>query len=211
LWYVLTNETHVDSDEQHDWLREEDAHGTTDVPYDQLLEVDFDFLLLCMNPPVLGASPELGRFVDEDHRRVCLLHEEEQQTKGGKAHKRADVFRPAPPKIARCDEASYERGQERAHEDGRGEDCNRETTKLVVEHVGEDGGNDGKRAGAEETGKEAADENGLEVFAYGHCDAEDGKTEGGNDDGGFSTVQLGHGRPHLSWLARSPSHSMGVA
>jgi hypothetical protein len=154
-----------------------------------------------VDPPVLRATTQLACFADEHNRRIRLLHEEEQQYEGDKAHEAADVLRPPPAQVALCDEAANEGRKQRAHEDGRGEDGDGEPPQPVVEHVCEDGGDDGERGGAEDAGEEAADEYGLKVFRHGNGDAEDCETEGGDDERGFAAVELGEGRPHLDMLA----------
>jgi hypothetical protein len=59
-----TYKTHVQGNEQHNGLSEENAHRTTDVAHNELLEIDFNFLLFSMYAPVLGPSSEFGRLVD---------------------------------------------------------------------------------------------------------------------------------------------------
>jgi hypothetical protein len=135
-----------------------------------------------MDTPVLRSSPQLGSFVDKHHRWVRLLHEGEQQSKCRKAHEATDVHSPPPTKIAVRDEAADERSEERTHEDCGREDGDRQTAEFVVEHICEDGGDDGERTGAEETGEKAADEDSLEIFGDSDSDGEDGEAERGDDN-----------------------------
>jgi hypothetical protein len=184
----LTDEAHVECNEQDDWLSEEDAHGAADVAHNELFEIDLDFFLLGVDAPVLRSPPELGRFVDEDDGRIRLFHEEEQQHEGREAHETADIFGPAPAQIALNDEAADKGRKQGSHEDGGGEDGDGESSHLVVEHVCEDGGDDGERRGAEEAGEETTYEDGLEVFGDCYGDAEDGEAERCDDDGRFAAV-----------------------
>jgi hypothetical protein len=193
----LTDEAHIDGDKQDDGLGKEDTHGPADVLDNQLLEVDLDLFLLGVYTPVLGATTQFAGLGDEHNRRIRLLHEEEEQYEGYKAHEAADVLGPPPAQVALRDEAADEGRKQRAHEDGGREDGDGEPPQFVVEHVGEDGGDDGERGGAEDAGEEATYEDGLEVFCYGDGDAEDGEAEGGDDERGLAAVELGEGRPHL--------------
>lgn len=49
---VLTNEGHVDGDQQDNRFREKDTEGSSEVLAQQLLDVDLDLLLLGVNAPV---------------------------------------------------------------------------------------------------------------------------------------------------------------
>jgi hypothetical protein len=51
-------------EQQNDGLGEQHPKGTTEVPLDKLSEINLDLLLLGVDAPVLGASPQLGSLVD---------------------------------------------------------------------------------------------------------------------------------------------------
>ena len=72
-----TDKAHIYRDEQHNWLCEQDPHGATDVPYDQLLEINFDFFLLGMDSPVFRASPQLACLVNQHYGWVRLFQEQQ--------------------------------------------------------------------------------------------------------------------------------------
>lgn len=67
------NKTHVDGEGENDGFGKEETHGTRQVLLNELLEVDFDFFLLGVDAPVLGASSQIGSLVDQDDGRVGLF------------------------------------------------------------------------------------------------------------------------------------------
>ena len=54
---------------------------------------------------------------------------------------------------------------------------------------------DGQRAGAEESAKEAAYEDRLQVLCGRGCDGEEGEAKHGDDDGQATALELGQGGP----------------
>jgi len=136
-----------------------------------------------VDAPVLGATTEFRGLFDQDDGRVRLLEEDEVEDQGGTTHNGGQVLCPAPAEVALNDEASDKGGEKRTSEDGHAEEGDGDTTGLVVKHVGEDGGDDGERAGTEETREEAADENGLNVLAGSTAGGEDGETKHGQNQG----------------------------
>jgi len=81
---VSRHKTHevIIPEQQNDGLGEQHPKGTTEIPLDKLSEINFDLLLLGVDAPILGSSPQLGGLVNKDYRRVCLVHEEEVQDEG---------------------------------------------------------------------------------------------------------------------------------
>lgn len=152
---------YVKRDEEDNRLGEQDSERTAYVLRHEFLDVDFDFLLLCVDAPVLCQATELGSLVDQNHGRVSLLQEEKVESKGGEAHDASDVFRPSPAKIRSRDEAADEGGQERTHEYCGGKGGNGKTTDLVVKHVRHNGTDDSQGARSKEAAKEATDHNSL--------------------------------------------------
>jgi len=67
----------------------------------------------------------------------------------------------------------------------------------VIEHVGKDAWDDGKRAGSEEASEEPTYQYGLEVFSCGYGDGEDGEAEGRDDQGWTPALKFGEGGPDL--------------
>lgn len=178
------NEGHVDGEQGDNGLEKEQTEGTAEVLADKLAEVHLNLLLLGMDTPVEGTAAQLGGFFNEDGWWVGLLHEDEVKAEGKEAHEGDDVLGPAPAEgMVRHDEATDEGRHEWTSEDSHGEQGDGDTSRSVVEHVGEDGGDDSKRTGPEETTKETADHDGLEILGGGSSDAEDGETEHGNNDG----------------------------
>ena len=68
--------------QEHNWLRYQEAQGPTEILRDQFPEVYFDFFLFSMYAPVERPPTEFGCLVDEHDRRVRLREEEQIQTKG---------------------------------------------------------------------------------------------------------------------------------
>src|SRR6478735_475299 len=58
------DETHVDGKQKNDGLSKEQTQRSRKVLLDELLEVNFDFLLLGMNTPVLSATSQISRLGD---------------------------------------------------------------------------------------------------------------------------------------------------
>lgn len=189
------DESHVDRQQGDNGLEKQEPHRPGKVLLEQLLEVDLDFLLLGVNAPVLGASSQLGGLFDQNDRRIRLLQEEEVENEGDPAHNRGDVHGPPPSQIAGHDEASHKRRQKRTGKDGHGEYRNSRATGSIVEHVREDGGYDSQRASSHETGKEATDQESLQIFGDRTGNGEDGEAKHGYDDGQPSALQLGQRRP----------------
>jgi hypothetical protein len=51
-------------EQQNYGLADQHPKGTAKVPLDKLAEIDFDFLLLGVDPPILSSSTKLGSLVD---------------------------------------------------------------------------------------------------------------------------------------------------
>ena len=144
-----------------------------------------------MDSPVLRSAAKLRGFLDEHDGWVGLFKEQQIQTEGHETHDCGDVFRPAPTHVGvDHDEAAEERSEKGAGEYRHGEDCNGKTTGAVVKHVREHGTDDGEGTGAEETSEEAAEEDGLKVFACCGADLENREAEHGDEEREFSAPQL---------------------
>ena len=189
------DESHVDREQSHDGLQKEQPHGAGEVLLDEFPEVDLDLLLLGVDTPVQGAAAQLGSLLDKDDGRIRLVHEQQIETEREPTHKGGNVHGPAPAKVRLDDKTTDEGSQERAGENGHGEERDSDTSSPVVEHVGEDGTDDGERGGAHKTGEETTDEECLQVLGYGTRDAEDGEAEHGDDERQTTSFQLGQGRP----------------
>lgn len=184
------DEGHVDGEQEDDRLGEEDAQGPTEVLVDELAEVDFDLLLLRVDAPVLGASSEFGGFLDEEHGRVGLLHEQHVENPGESAHDAHEILGPSPSEMTLDDETTDERSEEGSREDGTREEGDGQSATAVVEHVREHGGHDGEGTRSEEATPESTDQNRLKIFASRHSELEDGKAESGDQDSKSTSLQF---------------------
>jgi len=143
-----------------------------------------------MDAPVQGSASQLSSLLDEKLRRVCLLEEEQIQAKGEETHNGNKVRSPSPSEVGVNDETADEGCKQRARENSHREQGDRYSSRPVVEHVRERGGDDGERAGAEETGEESADQNRLKVLGRGSREREDGETKHANDQWQSPPLQL---------------------
>lgn len=62
--------------EQDDGFHGEHDKGASEIAFNQLAQINFHLFLLGVYRPVFGASAELGRFLNQDKRRVSLVDEE---------------------------------------------------------------------------------------------------------------------------------------
>lgn len=84
---VLTvDESHVDTNQQHDRLTDQHTQWSAEVLLYQLSKIHFNFFLLGVYAPVLGSSPELGSLADKNDRWIGLSEKDEIQPKCGEAH-----------------------------------------------------------------------------------------------------------------------------
>lgn len=101
---------HVNRQQENDGLGEEHTNGTRQILLNELLEVDFDFLLFGVDAPVLRAAAEVGGFVHQYDGRIRLFEEDEGQNQAQEAHNCRDVLGPSPAKVRLVDESANERG-----------------------------------------------------------------------------------------------------
>lgn len=189
------DEAHVNGQQKNNGLGKQQAQRARKVLLHQLKKVDFDFLLLGVDAPVLSAASQIGSLADEDDGRIRLLEEQEVENKGSESHDGGEVLGPAPAEVGCHYEATNKGGQQRTGKDGHGEEGNGNASRFIVKHVGEDCGDDGKRAGTKEAGEEAAYENGLNVLAGGAGNGEEREAKHGNDERQTTALELRKRRP----------------
>lgn len=64
---------------------------------------------------------------------------------------------------------------------------------LVVEYIGEDGGDDSEGVGIEEVSEEVGDEDSLDIFVGGVGDIENGEVKYWDDEGEMVVMKFGEG------------------
>src|SRR4051812_48327971 len=101
--------TYVDRYKKNDGLLEQDAKWSADVFGHQLLQVDFDFFLLCMDAPIASEPAKFASLADQDNGRIRLVQQEQGANGTGERHERRNVLSPSPSQIALNNEASDER------------------------------------------------------------------------------------------------------
>ncbi len=184
------NERHVDGQQKDDWLGEEEADWTRKVLGEQFAQVDLDFFLLGVDAPVTGSAAELRSFLDQDNWCVGLLEPNNVHEEGGKPHDSTEVLGPSPSEVRLGDEATDERSKDWSAKYSRGEDCNGNSSRPVIEHIREDGCNDRQWTCSGKSSEETTDHDSLDVSCCCNCDFENGEHEHGNNQRQFTALKL---------------------
>ena len=188
--HTAGHETYVDRHEKNNGFLEQDAKRSADVFRHQLLQVNFDFFLLCMDAPVASETAKFAGLANQDDGRVGLVQQEQSANGTAECHECRNVLSPSPAQVGLHNKASDERSAQRAIKDTGTEGSDGKTTRLVVENVGEDSRDDRERTTSEKTSEEATDENRLNILGDSDCNHEDAETSRCKNDRKPSAVQL---------------------
>lgn len=185
------DEGHVDTQEEYNGFCDEQTQWTTEILGDEFTEINLDLLLFGVNAPIECPAAERRSFLHKNNGRVGFFEKDEVETKGQEAHDGGEIFGPSPSKTRiHEDEASDERSEQGAREDGHGEDSDGQTTGFVVEYIREHSGDNGQGTGAKGASEKAGEHDCLEVFGGSGCHGENGEAKDTDDQRYSSAAQL---------------------
>lgn len=87
---------HVNTQQENNGLSDQETQRPAEIFRHKFSEVDFNFLLFGMDPPIFSAAAELFRFLHKDDWRVCFVEENRVEPKGDETHYCRYIFCPAP-------------------------------------------------------------------------------------------------------------------
>ena len=134
----------VDRDEEDDGFEEEEAKGEHQMLLNEVAEVDVLLLRDVVDGEVLRLLADPGCAFTEESLLVGLFEEEDVEDEGEGAHDAGDVLGPAPAQVALRDECAHNWRNEWPNENQRREACDRDTSSLITEQIGEGAADDGK-------------------------------------------------------------------
>lgn len=186
---------HVDGEEQHNGLLEEQDPGTRQGGLEGLDERRAATLVVHLaNVDLTSHLGQLSSTLTQQNGGVGLgdedgAHDPEKTREGGQ-----EAHDPAPASV-HAEEATDDGAENGAEEGSGGEDGHSNTTLGGREHVGDDTTGVGERRGAKGTGEETEDDEGVGVLGTSAAGVEGREGSVGSDKEPLTTKDLTHGRP----------------